>query len=555
MQYQLEQLESASQQLDARLAAFRQEVARNEDALKHQLSQEAAAMVSAACRDLHVQLDKEVEDKIYMVERANQAQSLSRKSEQLAAGAAAAGEGSNYSGARPEDLRALKSELGNEIKKNLSAMHALLEEKLKSVLRKAQCAREHAPLQSDSHLCSVCFYSLFRIMERKSAVTSSEYSRSLGSSLRELEEKSRAAEDFLLKAQDLYHTLQRQVQAEGSNIPAREQQPSILQQGAPATISQPAMSTATAPSSSSSGASSAAPSTQQQQQQQQQPTRHRPASPTIYLPPNTAAAPPVAAAPVIAAPLAPSAFDVVPHAQHPPAFAAALPYYHDPRDPAAPFLAHASRSEGAYVPPARDAPPGPSRIHQYPPHQAGAASSYREDVIRQAEVRKAADAALTRALSPLRHRSSSPPTTSLRSPSLLDRFGSSPIASIHHHTASDDLDLPQRQQASKPYALIPSHFPPAAAASSFFDAEPVPGHGHGHGRRSLDDSDLAVHDRAMASGLGNIDQLLRSMDFMESVEGRNKKTTNKTRAKGTPTHTNMLTHTRATSVHDLFAQC
>jgi hypothetical protein len=357
---------------------------------------------------------------------------------------------------------------------------------------------------------------LVRLVERSTnAASTLEHSRTLGLSLRELEDKSRAADEFLSKAQELYHTLQQQV-ADNAGAAAHQQSQQYQQQqpqSMPASLSVP-------PAQSKSAPTTARPSTSTFDQ----PIRHRPASPTIYAP-NAVARPPVAAPSASAsAPAARlSSRDDV-EAKYPPTFANTLPYYHDPKDPHSTFMAHTHGAEGSYVPPARPGHLGPSSV-QRPP----TAADVRDDVVRQAGVRKAADAALDRALSPLRHRSRSPPGGS---PSLLRRLSPNRagIAAIHHHTMDD---LAVNRATSKPYALIPTHFPPPAAAPSFFDAQgrgvvaAAASDGLGSGglrgqARSLDDSDLVVNERALASGLGNIDQLLRSMEYMDSVEGGGK---------------------------------
>lgn len=487
---QITHLDGFTANVDSRLAALRSEIAAHDTELRAQCAQDAQSLIAEASRELHLKIDKQIEDKIYMIERAQAASQLSRKSSALAGSAAQLSDAASHS-LPAHELRSLRSDLNAEIKRNLSAMHVLLEEKLQSV-------------------------------ERKSATNSLEYSRSIGETLRDLEAKSNAAEQYLQKAQALYNSMLQQSQG-----------------GAPA-----ATAAALSPRPSSS---------------RQQP--HRPASPTLYPASNFVPAPPAPAPAPPAPPRDPQADGKFPA----PHFASTLPFYHDPKDPLAPYLAHSSLSHGAYVPPARlGGAASPSRIHQY---DSGAGS--REEVVRQAEVRRAADAALDRALSPLRRSSRSPSP-----PSLLARFNpnNTGVAAVHHHTASDDLYLPNRA-TSKPYALIPSHFLPAERASSFFDrarsssrsrsrspagadggsggaggggSRGGGGDGAGGGRgpsalvgvsgfgssgsglgsglgRSLDDSDLVVHDRAIASGLGNIDQLLRSMEFMDSVESKQKK--------------------------------
>lgn len=367
--------------------------------------------LSAQFLHLQSELDKMIEDKIYLVERANHARALSRKTAALAAGDSDAHTHTDidrpadtYSPAPilDRDWRALKAELNNEIKKNLSAMHATLEEKLKSV-------------------------------ERKSHLTTLEHSRSIGSSLQQYEEKSRDAENILRKAQELYAALQAQA---GSGV----------------TVGSAVAAGVTAPSTRT--------------------TAHRPASPTVYpraqsmtIPPPTTTTAPTPGTQQPQSP--PTAFT------HPPPFAATLPYYHDPKDPHQPFLAHATAPQGAYVPGATLVDSRPNPIHQYPPADARSVTPTGAGLrLTSSEVRQAADSALSRALSPLRHRLSASPIGSDRT---------RPHSSIHHHTSTDDLYLgrsrstmhphphPHPQPHSKPYALIPSHFPPPAAPISFFD--------------------------------------------------------------------------------------
>ena len=240
--HQLAQLDALSQRLDTKLSALRRDVEQSEHALRQQVAQDTAAAVAAACGELHLQLDKEMEDKIYMAERANQAHSLSRKSEKLAGaiadgsgasagatGAATAGgvgggstSGGGGSFARAEDMRSLKQDLSSEIKKNLAAMHALVEEKL-------------------------------RMLERKSASASSalsqEQGRTIGTALRDLEERARAADELLHKAQELYHTLQRQVNSGGWMAQQHQAVPAAaVAMGAVAPAPAPAPASAPAPS-------------------------------------------------------------------------------------------------------------------------------------------------------------------------------------------------------------------------------------------------------------------------------------------------------------------
>jgi hypothetical protein len=123
--------------VDTKLYSLRAEVAASERALALQLEQHTDESIAAACRELHLRVDKDIEDKLYLIERADKAHALARKSEQLAAGAAALAAVADdaSASAAPKDIRALKNELNTELKRNVAAMHALLEEKIKSVTR------------------------------------------------------------------------------------------------------------------------------------------------------------------------------------------------------------------------------------------------------------------------------------------------------------------------------------------------------------------------------------------------------------------------------------
>lgn len=87
-----------------------------------------------------LELDQAIEDKVYLLERSSHAHSLVRKAERLAAGSHThAADEPTSADARGEagattsdyDWRALKLELNTEIKKNIAAMHAVLEDKLR----------------------------------------------------------------------------------------------------------------------------------------------------------------------------------------------------------------------------------------------------------------------------------------------------------------------------------------------------------------------------------------------------------------------------------------
>lgn len=78
-----------------------------------------------------------MDDKIYLFERANKAATLARQTEALAAEAADNGGAHSPSSRSPapavgvRGFQSIRSELNSEIKKNLAAMHALLEEKFR----------------------------------------------------------------------------------------------------------------------------------------------------------------------------------------------------------------------------------------------------------------------------------------------------------------------------------------------------------------------------------------------------------------------------------------
>ena len=410
------------------------------------------------------------------------------------------------------DWKTLRSEMHTELKRHMAALHAGMEDKL-------------------------------RIAERRLAATIHEHSKTIAAQLQQAEEKTRAADEILRQVQVLHQAMQMQShQLAAMTAAAAAPLPNGFAHFAPAgPPSSAAPSSATfasspPPSSSLSssrrpapaGAAPAAPVSRSAVAAPAAPAAstsaiafgttiypsptRRPASPTIRsrtmsvpAPPRRDPSPPPPRIP------APTTFP------HPPPFANTLPFYHDPRDPLQPFLMHSSHSHGAYVPPAPsigDARPNP--VHTYPrgTRSASPPTTSSSRAAAPTGVRAAADATL--ALSPLRSRSSSP-SSSPRA------YGAN--SGIHHHLSNDDMIVAPR---SKPYALIPSHFPPAASPSSYFDRENSGNSGEGTGNgsrrgssRHADEDDLLT-DKALTTGMGNIDQLLASMEYVEEVERSNR---------------------------------
>jgi hypothetical protein len=133
------QMESRVRVVDQQIDSMRKEI----EGTQNLIARKCEQMIDERIAHLRGTIEQEITDKIYLADRALHASELSRRAETIVTNASTLPQSSprsSYSNSKSngninpilsQDWRLLKSELNIEIKKNIAAMQAIMEEKIR----------------------------------------------------------------------------------------------------------------------------------------------------------------------------------------------------------------------------------------------------------------------------------------------------------------------------------------------------------------------------------------------------------------------------------------